>query len=125
MKLALYAAALLLLTSCTGMGVGLPSNRAFFHVRNETAAPLRLLLEDTPRNLEREGLPVRVTRVYDRGILAPGNSQFFQWPFAAETGRISTVVGSDTTRSPWVRPWTHREWRWVITLGAFSVTTTQ
>ena len=115
--------ALLGLASCTGMGVGLPSNKAFFHVKNVTSQPIRLLLEDTPRNVTRDGVPVRVTRVYDRGVIAPGKSQFFQWPFAAETGRVSTVVGSDTTRSPWVRPWTKKTWIWNIQTETFLVTT--
>lgn len=114
--------ALLALTACTGMGVGLPSNKAFFHVTNSTGQTVRLLLEDTPRDVVREGMSVRVTRVYDRGVIEAGKTQFFQWPFAAETGRISVVVGSDTTRSPWVLPWEKRTWRWTIHPDVFSVT---
>jgi hypothetical protein len=116
-------ALLLVTTSCTGMGVGLPSNKAFFHVRNSSGKPVRLLLEDSPRNVTRDGIPVRVTRVYDRGIIRAGEAQFFQWPFAAETGRVSAVVGSDTTRSPWVLPWTKKTWRWDIQSDVFVVTT--
>lgn len=112
-----------LLAGCTGMGVGLPSNAAFFHVTNQSGRTVQLLLEDTPRNVVRDGVPVRVTRVYDRGVIAQGSSQFFQWPFAAETGRISVVVGTDTTRSPWVLPWEKRTWRWTIHSDVFAVTT--
>ena len=115
--------ALLALTACTGMGVGLPSNKAFFHVRNSSGQPVRLLLEDSPRNVTRDGVPVRVTRIYDRGVIAAGATQFFQWPFAAETGRVSAVVGTDTTRSPWVLPWTKKTWRWDIQSDVFVVTT--
>lgn len=110
------------LTACTGMGVGLPSNNAFFTVKNNSGVTVRLLLEDTPRNVVRDGMQVRVTRVYDRGVIAAGGQQYFQWPFAAETGRISTVVGSDTTRSPWVRPWSMRSWLWTIQADVFHVT---
>jgi len=114
--------ALFTLASC-GMGVGLPTNKAFFHIQNSTNQELRLLLEDTPRSLSRDGVPVQVTRVYDRGVIAPGGKQFFQWPFAAETGRVLAVVGSDTTRSPWILPWSKKTWRWSIQSGTFVVTT--
>jgi hypothetical protein len=111
------------LAACTGMGVGLPQNMAFFNVRNNTNQPLRLLLEDTPRDVERNGQWVKVTRVWDRGELKPGQKHFFQWPFAAETGRVSAVVEGDTTRSPWVRPWTKKTWHWNIESNTFVVRT--
>lgn len=112
--------ALVAVAGC-GAGVGLPSNKAYFQITNNSGKPIRLLLEDTPRNLTRDGVPVRVTRVYDRGVLKAGETQFFQWPFAAETGRVSAVVGSDTTRSPWVLPWSKKSWQWDIQSDVFIV----
>jgi len=113
---------LLVLAAC-GAGIGLPSNKAFFDVQNHTGAAFRLILEDTPRSTERDGAPVKVIRVWDRGVLVPGKGQWFQWPFAAETGRIGAVVGVDTSYSPWVRPWTKKVWRWKVLENAFELTT--
>jgi len=111
------------LAACTGMGVGLPSNMAFFKIQNNTDQPLRLLVEDGPRDVERDGRWVKVTRVWDRGELKPGQKQFFQWPFAADLGRVSAVVQGDTTRSPWVKPWSKKMWHWNIQTNTFVVRT--
>lgn len=105
--------ALLLLGACVSLQ---PSNGGYFTVTNRTAAPVQLLLEDEERQVERDGLWVRVTRVYPRGTIAPGKSQYFQWPFAADRGRWSVVAGADTTRSPWVLPWKKMQW-WVEILA--------
>lgn len=111
-----FASIALLVTSCVSWQ---PSNGGYFTITNRTSAPIALLLEDGPRDVERDGVFVRVSRVYPRGELAPGKSQFFQWPFADGRGRISIVAGADTTHSSWIRPWEKMQWWLDVHAGGF------
>lgn len=114
------AIALLLLGACIGFQ---PANGAYFTFTNRTPVPVRLILEDAQREVERDGRMVRMTRLYDRGVIQPGKSQYFQWPFVADRGRWSIVSAGDTTRSPWVEPWVPMQW-WVEILDrTFQVRT--
>lgn len=120
MSLSSRLISLILLAGCVSWE---PSNGAMYTFTNRTRVSVELLLEDAPRDVVRDGVSVRVTRLYPRGAIAPGKSHFLQWPFAAERGRWSVVVNGDTTRSPWVDVWKPRQ-TWVEILeSGFSVRT--
>lgn len=117
--LALVAGAIaLIVPSCVSWQ---PSNGGYFAIANRTGAPFTLILEDGPRQVERDGVFVRVNRIYPRGVLKPGATQFFQWPFADGRGRISIIAGADTTRSSWIEPWSKMQWWWDVTPDGFTV----
>lgn len=113
----------LLLLAVVGCLQFQPSNGAYFTVRNQTTDTIHLLLEDAPRDVERNGDMLRVVRVYDRGCIVPGKTQFFQWVWAANTGRFVIIANGDTTRSPMIRPWEKLEWWIDVTPQGFTMTT--
>lgn len=100
-----------------------PANGAWYTFTNRTRVPVTLLVEDAQRDVVRDGTSVRVSRIWNRGVILPGKSQFFQWPWQAGRGRWSVVVGPDTTFSPWVNVWEPMQ-TWVeILSNTFSVRT--
>lgn len=113
-------AVLLLLAGCVSWQ---PSNGAMVTVTNRTADTIQLLLEDAPRDVERDGAVVRVVRVYPRGKIAPDKRQFFQWPFSASTGRLVTIQRGDTTRTPLLRIWDKLSWWVTVTPHGYLVVT--
>jgi hypothetical protein len=89
-----------------------PSNGAYFSFTNRTDSALVLLLEDAPRDVVRDGMTMRVSRLYPKGKLNAHETKFFQWPFAENRGRWHIVRGADTLTAEWVRPWDKMQW-WV------------